>query len=210
MRVASYEEWLKEREALLVREKAWTVERDEISKQRQALPAVKIEKQYTLESIHGPQSLLQLFEDQSQLIVYHFMFGADWQSTCVGCTSWAEAFDGTTEKFAKVDARLIAVSTAPPEKLEAEKQKRGWRFDWYSQQGSDFGVDFHASSLTGEETRQVGNQLIEFDRGENHAITVFQRNGDDIYMTYNTLNRGVEPMNGAYAYYDLLPKGRQW
>lgn len=208
----SYEEWLIARDALLVKEKALMRQMDEVAVERQALPRVQVEKAYTFVSESGECSLKSLFQDKSQLIVYHFMFGDDWDNTCGGCTEWANAFNGTTDKFAAADARLIAISSASIEKLNAEKQRRGWSFDWLSYGGGDFGVDFHGSSFDlSEESRQVGDQTVHFDRGENHGISVFEKDeAGVIYLTYSCFNRGVEPMNGAFSYYDLLPKGRQW
>tara|TARA_R110002073_G_scaffold32434_5_gene98283 strand:+ start:326 stop:970 length:645 start_codon:yes stop_codon:yes gene_type:complete len=208
----SYNEWLEARDTLLAKEKALTRHYDALAAERQALPVVRVEKPYLFSSDSGECSLADLFEDVSQLIVYHFMFGEDWDATCSGCTQWANAFNGTTEKFASADARLVAVSSASIEKITAEKLKRGWTFEWYSQGNSDFGVDFHVSSHDPtEKSRTVGGQTVNFDRGENHGISVFKKDeAGNIYLTYSCFNRGVEPMNGAFAYYDLLPNGRQW
>jgi len=119
----------------------------------------------------GECSLTELFQGVSELIVYHFMFGEDWDNTCSGCTQWANAFNGTTDKFSAADARLIATSSASIEKLSAEKQRRGWTFDWLSYGGGDFGIDFHGSSFDlSEVSRQFGDQTVHFDRGENLMI----------------------------------------
>lgn len=211
-RVVSREEWLEARSELLVREKAHTRERDRLSEARRALPWVRIEQDYSLMSAEGPKTLSELFLDRSQLIVYHFMFGADWQTPCIGCTAWAEAFNGTTGRFEQADAKLIAVSSAPIEKLLAEQEKRGWRFEWVSSAESDFGIDFHASTDDpNEASRKVGVEEVFFDRGENHGISVFFKDDErQVFHTYSCYNRGVEPMNGAFGYYDLLPKGRAW
>jgi|TARA_Y100000310_G_C20457776_1_gene703873 predicted dithiol-disulfide oxidoreductase (DUF899 family) len=211
-KVVSREEWLAARHELLVKEKAHTRERDRLSAARRDLPWVRVEKDYLLMSADGPMTLHEFFLDRSQLIVYHFMFGADWDAPCPGCTAWAEAFNGTTTRFKQADARLIAVSRAPIEKLTGEQEKRGWTFTWVSSCDSDFGIDFHVSSQDPDEaSRAVGSEVVHFDRGENHGISVFFKNDEgELFHTYSCYNRGIESMNGALGYYDVLPKGRAW
>lgn len=210
--VVSREEWLTARYELLQKEKAHTRERDLLSEARRKLPWVRLEKHYELMTTDGHLSLAELFLDRSQLIVYHFMLGADWDEPCVGCSQWADAFSGTTERFEKADARLIAIWSAPIEKIMAVKEARGWRFMWASSMESDFNVDFYASSKDLQETvSHVGAEEVEFERGENHGISVFFKDeSGTVFHTYSCYNRGVEPMNGSFGYYDLLPKGRAW
>ena len=214
--IVSREAWLQARAELLVEEKTHTRERERIAKLRQQMPWVKLEKRYTFRGADGEVSLADLFLDRSQLVVYHLMFGPDWETPCVGCTSWANAFNGTTYLFERADARLIAVSRAPYEQLVDHRERNGWRFTWVSSFGSDFNVDFYASSedLSGESSRTIGEEggeQVWFDRGENHGVSVFAKNAEgDIFHTYSTYNRGIEAMNGAFGYFDLLPNGRVW
>lgn len=197
----SFSDWLVSREALLEKEKAATKIGDELAKARQDMPMVKVEKDYRFVTERGEASLSDLFSDTSQLIVYHFMFGEGWESTCEGCTAWADAFNGTTSGFKNADANLIAISNAPLDQLVKEKLRRNWRFDWVSAYGSDFGVDFYASAESVETaSTKVGNQEVFFDRGENHAISFFYKDeSGQVFLTYNCFNRGVEPMNGSFA-----------
>ena len=229
---ATREQWLIARNKLLVAEKAHTKARADLAAQRRGLPRVRIEKDYRLVGTLGEQSLGELFLEHSQLLVYHLMFGPEWQRPCIGCTAWANAFNDTTEQFAAADARLIAVSRAPLAALTEQAQAFGWRFPWYSALGSEFNYDFYASSHdesplssrvvglwegqgegpgeSGLEQQQEG-EVVEFDRGENHGVSVFQKDADgSVYHTYSTYNRGIEALNGALGYLDLLPKGRAW
>ncbi len=208
----NFDEWLAARDQLLQKEKELTKLRDELSQERQALPMLQIEKDYEFVTEDGAQSLSELFGEFNQLLIYHFMFGEGWQATCDGCTQWANSFDGTTQNYAAADARLIAVSNAPLDQLLAEKARRGWRFDWVSCAGSEFGFDFYSSAENPEvKSKQVGAQEVSFDRGENHAISALYKDAEGkIFLTYSCFNRGVEPMNGSFAYYDILKKGRQW
>lgn len=210
--VVSREEWLAARQELLVQEKAHTRERARLAEARRDLPWVKVEKIYDFITEEGPMSLAELFLDQSQLVIYHFMFAPDWEKPCPGCTEWGEAMTGTTHRFPGTDARLIAVSRGPLEKLLVEKERRGWDFPWVSSADSDFNIDFHASAVEPqEETRQFGIEKVEFWHGENHGVSVFFKDENGaVYHTYSCYNRGIEAMNGAFGYYDVLPNGRPW
>lgn len=212
MQTANLEQWLEAREALLEKEKAYTKMRDELSAQRQALPMLKVDKEYVFKTEQGDKSLPELFKERSQLLMYHFMYGDGWQATCIGCTQWAMSIDGTTQNYGNADARFLVVSNAPLEQLLEEKARRGWKFDWVSCFGTDFGMDFYSSAETPDvKSKQFGSQEVSFDRGENHGITSFYKDeSDQVYLTYSCYNRGVEPMNGSFAYYDILKKGRQW
>jgi len=211
-KIVSREEWQAHRAALLEEEKAHTRDRERLATLRQELPWVRLDTNYSLLGEQGEIELTDLFEDCSQLMVYHLMFGADWDAPCIGCTQWADAFNGTTQYFKKADARLIAVSTAPIEKVLQEKENRGWSFSWLSSSSSHFNRDFHgADDEKIDSSRDIGTEMVHFDRGENHGVSVFYKDEDDqIYHTYSVYNRGIEPMNGAFGYYDILPKGRAW
>lgn len=212
-KVVSREEWLQARSELLVREKAHTHARSELANARRQLPWVRVDKDYSFVGDEGEVSLSELFAGGSQLAIYHIMFGEGWDSVCVGCTQWANALNSTTTSFEKADARLIAVSRAPFPEIAKQREKLGWTFSWYSAFGSDFNIDFYASSDDKGPAAQAafGAERVEFDRGENHGVNVFYRDVDDqIFHTYSAFNRGIEELNGAFGYYDLLPKGRAW
>ena len=209
--VVSREEWLAARLELLKAEKAHTQARQALAEQRKKLPWVRIDKEYLFAGPDGPVSLVDAFKGRSQLAVYHLMFGPGWDEPCPGCTQWANALNGTTGTFGAADARLIAVSRAPIDEIEQQKERLGWSFSWLSSHECDFNYDFHASSEGGAETGQADGQSIGFLRGENHGVSVFYRNdADEVFHTYSAYNRGIEAMNGAFGYYDLLPKGRAW
>ena len=204
--------WLEARKALMEREKAHTRERAALAEARRALPRLRITKNYTFQGPTGELPLSDLFGDTSQLLVYHLMFGPGWTKPCIGCAQWANALNGTTDTFAAADATLIAVSRAPFEEMAAQQARLGWTFGWYSSFGSDFNYDFYASNKDTSKgaTTDTGLEIVEFDRGENHGVSVFVKDGDAIYHTYSAYNRGIEDLNGAFGYYDLLPKGRAW
>lgn len=199
--------WLKERMALLRREKAVTRELDLLAEERQKLPWVQLEKDYHLETTEGTVSLLELFGPYKQLIVYHFMYGPDWDVPCDGCTGWADAFNGTLDQIHTHDAELIAVSRAPLAKLEKTRKEKNWTFLWASSFNSDFNADFHMSAPTDSKSVTVADEVIFYDRGESGGINVFARDGNDIFHTYSCHNRGIQQMNGAFGYVDLLPFG---
>lgn len=209
--LVSRDQWITERRALLTREKELTHFIDDISRQRRALPWVRLEKAYTFHGPEGQLSLADLFQGRSQLIVYHFMFGPDMKEGCPSCSLVADHFDPTLPHLAERDVTLVAVSRAPYPKLEAFKQRMGWHFDWVSSSDSDFNFDFGVSST--DRQRAPGLQLYnfgttEFLMPEREGASVFAREGDDVFHTYSTYGRGVEALMGTYSYLDLVPKGR--
>ncbi len=211
--VVGRDEWLKARARLLIKEKEHTGARASLAEYRRQLPWVKLEKEYALVGADGEMSLSDAFLDRSQLAIYHIMFGPGWDAVCPGCSQWANALNGTTGAFKRADARLIAVSRAPYDEIEAQRQKLGWKFTWLSSFSSDFNIDFYASSndLRENASAAVGSETVRFDRGENHGVNVFYRNDNgEIFHTYSAFNRGIEELNGAFGYFDLLPKGRAW
>ena len=210
-------QWLSARAELLVAEKAHTQARAKLAEQRRALPRVRLERDYVLAGPESEVPFAELFLGHTQLIVYHLMFGPDWKKPCIGCASWADAFNGTDEQFAKADARLIAVSRAPQSMLLDVARERSWSFPWYSALDSEFNYDFYASShdLSPRSTSTIGAgpaaEVVEFDRGENHGVSIFQKDPDGtVFHTYSAYNRGIEALNGALGYLDLLPNGRTW
>lgn len=205
--VVSRDIWLKERMALLRREKTVTREQDLLALERQKLPWVRVDKTYTLETASGPLAFSELFGAYSQLIVYHFMFGPEWSEPCDGCTAWADAFNGTLDQIERHDATLIAVSRAPVDMLEQVRKRKGWTFVWASSCNSDFNADFNMSTEPDCPSVTVADEMIEYDRGQTAGINVFARNEEGIFHTYSAHNRGIQNMNGAFGYVDLLPFG---
>ncbi len=210
--VVSKEEWLRARVALLAREKDLTRQRDELSRQRRELPWVRVEKTYRFAGPKGTEALADLFRGRSQLVVYHFMFGPDWEEGCPSCSLLCDHVDGALVHLEHRDVTLTAVSRAPFPKIEAFKRRMGWRFPWVSSHGSDFNYDFHVSA-TDEEKR--GGKVYYNYRTEDFlvedlpGISVFLKDADGrIYHTYSAYARGGEPLIGAYAWLDLVPKGR--
>ncbi len=193
--------------ALLRREKAVTRELDLLAKERQKLPWVHIEKGYRFQTPEGNVALEQLFGPYSQLIIYHFMFGPDWKAPCDGCSGWASAFEGTLDQIKCHDANLVAVSRAPIEKIERVRKAKRWTFLWASSFDSEFNFDFHMSAPLDHKSAQVADEVIFYDRGESGGISVFAKNEEGIFLTYSCHNRGIQQMNGAFGYVDLLPFG---
>jgi len=210
-KTATREDWRAARLELLEAEKDLMRRSDELARKRRALPWVKITKPYTFEGADGRKSLADLFAGRSQLIVYHFMFGPDWNEGCPSCSFWADNFEGIPIHLAHRDATLVAVSRAPYEKLAAYKQRMGWTFAWYSSAGSDFNFDFQVSYTP----EQVASGAAEYNYRQTKVIeelpgiSVFARDaGRDVYHSYSTYARGLDMLNGAYRYMDLLPRGR--
>lgn len=210
--IVSREAWLVARRALLAEEKAWTRERDRLSAKRRALPWVRVEKNYVFGAAEGPVSLADLFDGRSQLIIYHFMFGPDWEEGCVGCSLLSDHIEGARQHFEHNDVSFAAVSRAPIEKLEAYRRRMGWTFRWASSANNDFNFDYHVSFPNGTRAGGVFYNFAEQpDPGvdELHGTSVFFRDEDGaIYHTYSSYGRGDEPFLGVYAFLDIVPKGR--
>jgi predicted dithiol-disulfide oxidoreductase (DUF899 family) len=143
--VASRDEWLARRQELLVKEKEFDRLRDDLSRLRRELPWVKVDVPYVFETPGGKQTLSELFEGRSQLVVYHFMFGPDWKAGCPHCSFWADHFDGMTTQLNHRDVTMIAASRAPLDQLESYRTRMRWRFKWVSSAGSDFNFDYRVS-----------------------------------------------------------------
>jgi len=208
----SREEWLVKRKALLEQEKALTHARDAVSAARRALPRVRIDD-YVFAGSEGPVRLSELFRGKSQLVIYHFMFNPDWETGCKSCSFWGDNFERIVVHLRARDANLAAVSRAPVAKLDAFKRRMGWSFEWVSC-GADgkFNHDFGAY-LTPEDLARPGNNTnygtLRFTIADVPVISVFTRDHEgQLYHTYSTYSRGLDMLNGAYHYLDLLPKGR--
>jgi predicted dithiol-disulfide oxidoreductase (DUF899 family) len=211
-RVVSQAEWLEARKDLLAKEKDFSRRRDALSAERRELPWVRVEKEYVFASPGGKQTLADLFDGRSQLIVYHFMFGPDWEQGCPSCSLLADHFDGAAVHLAQRDVTLVVVSRAPLPQIEAFKKRMGWRFKWVSSYGSDFNHDYHVS-FTKEE---MANGKVSYNYGvsgfpseEAPGASVFYRDAAGaVFHTYSSYARGLDMLIGAYNFLDLVPKGR--
>jgi predicted dithiol-disulfide oxidoreductase (DUF899 family) len=211
-RVVSHDQWVAERVAFMAKEKELTRLRDELSRQRRELPWEKVTKSYVFDGPNGKETLAELFEGRSQLVVYHLMFHPSWDEACKSCSFWADNFDGIDIHLAHRDITFLAISRAPLAKLEAYGKRMGWSFKWVSAGGSDFNYDFQVSH--DPEAARNGTAYYNYDTGaavgeEMPGVSVFyrDRNGG-IYHTYSAYSRGIDLLNGAYNYIDLAPKGR--
>jgi len=210
--VVSREEWLSARTAFLAKEKEFTRLRDELSRQRRALPWVMVDKPYVFDGPNGQETLAELFEHRSQLIVYHFMFPPEVDEGCPHCSFWADSFNGSSVHLPHRDVSFVAISRAPLSKIELFKQRMGWDFKWVSSFQSDFNFDYQAS-FTPEEVKS-GTAFFNYVRTDpgmmdREGISVFyQDESGAIFHTYSCYARGIDMMNATYQYLDLVPKGR--
>jgi len=159
-RIGTREEWVAASVELLKHEKKLTRMGDELARQRRELPWIRVEKQYTLRTEHGPRTLAELFDGRSQLVVYHFMFGPDWAAGCPTCSSTADSFDGVLPHLNACDVTMICVSRAPLEKLLAYRERMGWSFNWASSFESDFNFDYGVSASEGT-THEAAAPVLE-------------------------------------------------
>ncbi|MGN6122395.1 MAG: DUF899 domain-containing protein [Sphingomonas oligoaromativorans] len=212
--VVSRSAWIEARRALLQREKEETHLRDAVNAERLALPWVEVDKAYRFETPAGGKSLAGLFDGRSQLIVYHFMLGPDWEAGCPGCSFLADHLDGTLPHLNHHDVTLVAVSRAPLDRIEAYKRRMGWHFPWVSSAGSDFNYDFHAS-FTGD---QLSAETIDYNFTQIPAqdgfdelpglSAFYQDTSGRIFHTYSSYARGPEPLIGTLMILDRAPRGR--
>ncbi|HEY4211316.1 MAG TPA: DUF899 domain-containing protein [Steroidobacteraceae bacterium] len=234
-RIATREAWLDERLALLEAEKDLTRRADELAKQRQALPWVRVEKEYSFDVDEGRASLAELFRGRSQLLVYHFMFGPDYTAGCPSCSMIADGFNGFAVHLANHDVMLCAVSRAPLAKLQGYKRRMGWTFPWASSSRTDFNSDY--SVATTAEKQQSGDVEYNYQRGpysitEKNAsepvrqfasmcgtnaptylrdlpgMSSFVLKDGNVYHTYSTYARGLDGLWGSYQWLDRAPLGR--
>lgn len=211
--------WLDARRRLLAQEKELTRHLDRVNAQRRRLPMVRIDKTYSFDTPQGKRTLLDLFDGQRQLIVYHFMFDPAWDKGCPGCTGLINAI-GDLSMLARRDTTFTLVSRAPLAKLERYRRQQGWTLPWVSSFGSDFNYDFHVTfdasiapvqpnyeSLEEVQRRAADPSLIV--EGESQGLSVFFRLDDAVFHTYSTYARGVEGLTDAYSLLDRTPYGRQ-
>jgi predicted dithiol-disulfide oxidoreductase (DUF899 family) len=210
--IVSRDEWIAARKELLRKEKDFTRLRDQLSAERRALPWVKVDKEYLFDTPSGRQSLGDLFHGRSQLVTKHFMFGPDWTDGCVGCSFEMDHIEGALVHLEHHDVSYVVVSRAPLAKIEAFRQRMGWRFRWVSSYGSDFNYDFHVS-FTPEQVASgrayYNYELRDVGIDELSGRSVFYRDeAGDIFHTYSSYARGGELFLSSYAVLDITPKGR--
>lgn len=216
--VASRAEWLAARKELLSKEKEFTRRRDALSAERRKLPMVKIGERYVFDGPTGRKSLSDLFGKHSQLIVYHFMFDPEWEEGCKSCSYLADNFAGAVVHLGARDTAFAVISRAPLAKIEAFKKRMGWKFPWLSSSGNSFNYDFHVTLDVAEGSDEynyekaaalVQARKLWVDKGELPGLSVFLREGDSIYHTYSTYQRGLDLLLNTYNFLDLTPLGRQ-
>ena len=210
--VVSRQAWLEKRRALLAKEKEHSKLRDELSRQRRELPWVAVDEAYTFEGPDGTSTLAELFGEHKQLIVYHFMFGPDWEAGCKSCSFLTDHVQLAVEHLAQRDVAYVAVSRAPLAKLEAFKKRMGWTHRWVSSAGStfnfDFGVSFSQADIdAGNIDYNYGQK--KFPSTEAPGLSVFVKDDDGkVFHTYSTFARGLDVLIGTYNLLDLVPNGR--
>ena len=211
-KIVRQDEWLAERMKLLEHEKEMTKHYDRVNAERRRLPMVRIEKEYAFDGRSGKKTLFDLFEGRRQLIVYHFMFDPEWEEGCPGCTGFVDALGGLS-MLSDRDTAFVLVSRAPLEKLEAYKAKKGWDRPWFSSFGSDFNYDYYVTHDENVAPAEYNYRRPEGDgpayKGEQHGLSVFFRDGDNLFHTYSCYARGVESLTDAYRLLDTTPYGRQ-
>lgn len=210
-RIVSREEWLSERLNLLEKEKAFNRYADTLTKERSELPWVEVNQSYVFDTEEGQCSLGDLFEEKSQLIVYHFMFGEDWKEGCPSCSFLAETFDGMLAHLKQRDIQLVAISRTSLNNIMAYKSRMGWKFPWFSSLKSTFNFDYHVSFKTEEplDSDSYNYAKRDFKHKEAPGVSVFVK-GDDgkVYHTYSSYARGLDSLIASYRYIDLTSKGR--
>jgi len=213
--VVSRDEWLAARRQLLAKEKEFTRQRDALNAERRRLPMTEIDKEYVFQGRDGKASLLDLFGDYGQLLIYHFMFDPDWEEGCKSCSFLADNIGHPAHLHAR-DTTLTLVSRAPLAKIEPFRQRMGWTVPWYSSSGSDFNYDFHVTldqAVAPVEYNYRG--LAELGpewqgwSGEMHGISAFLRRGDRVFHTYSSYARSTDLFSSTYNWLDLTARGRQ-
>ena len=211
-RVVSEKQWIVARKKLLAEEKKFSKLRDRLNEKRRALPWVKMEKEYVFEGPDGKETLADLFEGKSQLIIYHFMFGPGWKEGCPHCSFWADHFDSVNIHISQRDTTFAVISRAPLKEIAPFKKRMGWNFKWLSSFGTNFSFDFNVS-FTPE---QIKSGALPYNYGkfkmkidELQGVSAFYKDTKGgIYHTYSSYARGIDLMNTTYNFLDLTAKGR--
>lgn len=214
--IVSPNEWLAARRELLIKEKAFTRQRDALAEERRRLPWVEVQKEYVFDAPSGTRTLSELFDGRTQLIVYHFMFGPEWKEGCPSCSLLCDHLDRSVVHLRARNVSVAVVSRARIEQIEAFRRRMGWTFTWVSSFANDFNYDFHVS-FTSDELAS-GHFFYNFTDvvlpscdGPDElpgASVFYKEDGGTVFHTYSTYARGGEPMLNVYNYLDLVPKGR--
>ena len=210
--IISKNEWIAARKVLLQKEKEFTKLRDQISQQRRDLPWVEVDKEYVFDGPNGKETLSELFDGRSQLIVYHFMYDPNWDLGCPSCSFWADNFNDIIVHLNQRDVTMIAISKAPYNKIDAYKKRLDWNFKWVSSFDTDFNHDYYVSFTSEELEKKKGfyNFTIQDPTvSELPGVSVFYKDSSGkIFHTYSAYARGIDILNNTYNYLDLVPKGR--
>ncbi|PVB61660.1 DUF899 domain-containing protein [Labrenzia sp. 011] len=209
-KLVSREDWLAARKAFLVREKAFTRERDALAAARRDLPMMIVGKDYVFESPKGRKTLGDLFGPHPQLVVYHFMFGETWPEGCPSCSFWADNYERLDIHLAARDTALVCISNAPLKRLLAYRERMGWTFDWVSTAGNGFGIDFGVTFPDKQQTAAGGYNYSDRIFGEEMpGISTFLKlDNGRVAHCYSSYGRGIDILNTAYNILDLTPMGR--
>ena len=210
--IVSKNEWIEARKVLLKKEKEFTKLRDQLSQQRRDLPWVAVDKEYVFDGPNGKETLSELFDGRSQLIVYHFMYDPTWDVGCPSCSFWADNFNDIIVHLNQRDVAMIAISKAPYNKIAAYKKRMVWDFKWVSSFDTDFNFDYHVSFTQEELTKKKAfYNFISQDpsASEREGLSVFYKDpSGKIFHTYSAYERGIDILNNTYNYLNLVPKGR--
>jgi len=211
-KVVSESEWIEARKELLKEEKEFTILRDQLSQQRRDLPWVQVNKEYVFDGPNGKQTLSELFDGRSQLIIYHLMYDPTWDTACPSCSFWADNFNDIIVHLNQRDVTMIAISKAPYGKIDKYKKRMGWDFKWVSSFDTDFNRDYYVSFTSEELEKKEGfyNFTIQNPSvSELPGVSVFYKDpSGKIFHTYSAYARGIDILNNTYNYLDLVPKGR--
>jgi predicted dithiol-disulfide oxidoreductase (DUF899 family) len=211
-KIVSHDEWIAARKAHLADEKAFTRARDALSRKRRELPWEKVDKAYVFAGPNGRETLADLFGGKSQLIVYHFMLGPNWEEGCPSCSLLADHFDGSVIHLAQRDVSFAVASRAPWPQIEEFRRRMGWQFKWVSSFGTDFNFDYQVSASPEEKTKGTvlyNYEETTFPSDERPGISVFYKDGaGNVFHTYSSYGRGLDILIGAYNFLDIAPKGR--
>jgi predicted dithiol-disulfide oxidoreductase (DUF899 family) len=211
-KVVAQAEWIEARKSLLEQEKEFTRARDALSRKRRELPWEEVQQSYVFAGPEGDETLAELFDGRSQLIVYHFMYGPDWEAGCKSCSFLTDHFEPAIVHLNQRDVSMVAVSKAPLPKLEAFKKRMGWSFKWLSSLDNDFNRDYHVSFTEDEIERgdaYYNYKIRGFPSTEAPGLSVFFKDEEGrVFHTYSAYERGLDMLITTYHYLDLVPKGR--
>ena len=212
-KIVSHDEWITARKAHLAEEKAFSKARDALSRKRRELPWEKVEKNYLFDGSKGKETLTDLFGSNSQLIIYHFMLGPDWEAGCPSCSYLVDHFEGPMIHLPQRDVSFVVVSRAPIDRIEKYKKRMGWKFKWVSSFGTDFNHEYQVSASAEEKAKGsevlYNYEITSFPSDERPGASAFYKDkAGEVFHTYSTYGRGLDMFLGAYHFLDIAPKGR--